>query len=320
MLDRLFLFLATAIFSFFLTFILVRVVEFFHLSQSIRQEGPAAHQSKAGTPTMGGIAFVLIIISFGLISINFEFDPRYLALIILFAGYALIGFLDDAIKVAKKRNLGLGFWDKIILQTLLAASFSAFLIINYHHSLTVQGLLKSIWFTIPALYFLLSTIMIVGSANAANLTDGLDGLLGGCALIAFGAFYVLSNRVITADAAVFCLISAAAILPFMFFNFPKARVFMGDVGSLPIGAALAGIAILIHRELSLIIIGGIFVIEALSVILQVTVFKYFKRRIFRMTPIHHHFELLGCPENFVVIGFWLLAVACGVAGVCIARL
>jgi len=164
-------------------------------------------------------------------------------------------------------------------------------------------------------YFLLSIFMIVGTANAANLTDGLNGLLAGTAGIAFLAFALLSAGLGFGPALIFSLISSGASFAFLYFNFPRARVFMGDVGSLGIGAALAGIAILIHRELSLIIIGGVFLIEALSVILQVASYKLYHRRIFRMTPLHHHFELLGWPEWQVVVVFWIAALVCAIFGV-----
>ena len=156
--------------------------------------------------------------------------------------------------------------------------------------------------------------MVVGTANACNLSDGLNGLLAGTAAIAFLAFGLLSNRFGLADAAAVSLVSAGAVLAFLPYNFPRARAFMGDVGSLAIGAALAGIAIIIHQELALIVIGGVFVAEALSVILQVLTYKLWKKRIFRMTPLHHHFELLGYKEAAVVIGFWLAGAFLGTLG------
>ncbi len=292
-----------------------KLLGFLHAGQVIREEGPASHQGKAGTPTMGGVAIVLIIIIFALIFIDFEIDLRYLALIIMFFGFALLGFADDLVKVFKHRNLGLTFWQKIILQTIFAGAFSYFLI-GFDQNLTVQGLLYSLGFSNPILYFLLSTFIIVGTANAANLTDGLDGLLSGCMVIAFVAFAMLSGAYIFANS--FCLIGGGVVLAFLFYNFPKAKLFMGDVGSLSLGAALAGIAILIHKELLLMLIGLVFMIEALSVIIQVVSYKLFKKRVFKMTPLHHHFELLGWSENKVVVVFWLIALVCALFALIIA--
>jgi phospho-N-acetylmuramoyl-pentapeptide-transferase len=313
--SRIILFFSALIVSLLITFPVVKVLEFLKFSQHIRDEGPASHKLKSGTLTMGGIGFVLTILAFALIFIDFEIDFRYLALILLTFGFAAVGLLDDIIKVFRHRNEGLTFWQKIILQTSIAAGFSAFLI-YFGQAQSVDGLLKTLWFSNPIIYFLFSVFIIVGTANAANLTDGLNGLLAGTGSIAFMAFAILSLN-IAPYATTFSLTASAAILAFLYFNFPKARVFMGDVGSLSIGAALAGIAIIIHKELWLVIIGGIFFIEALSVILQVTSYKLFKKRIFKMTPLHHHFELLGKKETAIVIGFWIVAVILGVVGVLI---
>jgi len=263
---------------------------------------------------MGGIGLVLTIIAFTLVAVDFDLDLKYLALVVLVAGFALVGFVDDLVKIVKKRNLGLTFWQKIFLQTVLAAGFSAFLINLGHHGIT-EPILKLLGMSNPVLYSLFSIFIVVGSANAANLTDGLDGLLAGCAGIAFLAFAFLSSRSGFPDAVTFSIAASGAILAFLFFNFPKADVFMGDVGSLPIGAALGGIAIIIHRELYLIIIGGIFVAEALSVIIQVLSYKLWKKRIFKMTPLHHHFEMKGHKEISIVFGFWVVAVVLGTVGV-----
>jgi phospho-N-acetylmuramoyl-pentapeptide-transferase len=251
---------------------------------------------------MGGIGLVLTIIAFALIFIDIDFDWRYLALVLLIAGFAITGLADDLIKIFRGRNLGLTFWQKIIFQTLLAGLFSAFLI-------SLGG------FANPIFYFLFYVFIIVGTANATNLTDGLDGLLAGTAGIAFLAFAFLSSRLSLPNASTFSFAAAGAIFAFLYFNFPRAKVFMGDVGSLAIGAALAGIAIVIHKELLLIVIGGVFLVEALSVILQVTSYKLFKKRIFKMSPLHHHFELMGFKEIAVVVGFWVAGIILGVVGV-----
>lgn len=308
------MFFSAAIVSFLITYPIVWLLSFFHLTQSVREEGPKSHRRKAGTPTMGGIGLVLTIIAFTLIFVNFELDVKYLALIFLISGFATIGLIDDLIKIFRKQNLGLTFWQKIIIQTFMAAGFSAFLF-SLGHEQTIGQILGNLGLTDPIFYFLFSVFIVIGSANAANLTDGLNGLLAGTAGIAFLAFAFLSSRLNIPDAAAFSFAAAGAVLAFLLYNFPRAVVFMGDVGSLAIGAALAGLAIIIHKELSLIVIGGIFVVEALSVILQVTSYKLWKKRIFRMTPLHHHFELLGYKERAVVVGFWIVGAILGLAGV-----
>ena len=314
--SQLVLFFSAIIVSFLLTYPIVRVLKFFHWTQSIREEGPATHQAKAGTPTMGGIGFVLAITALSFVFVNFELDLKYLALILLFLAFAGIGLADDLLKVTRKKNLGLTFWQKIILQTLLAAVFSAFLVYS-GHQLSAGKVLTSLGFASPILFFLLSIFMIVGTANATNLTDGLNGLLSGTAVIAFLCLAVLAQRLGLPDAAVFGFLSSGAVLAFLYFNFPKARVFMGDIGSLAIGAGLAGLAIVIHQELKLVIIGAIFVLEALSVIFQVTFYKLFKKRLFKMSPLHHHFELMGIKEIVVVLGFWAAGLILGVVGILI---
>ncbi|MFC1511077.1 phospho-N-acetylmuramoyl-pentapeptide-transferase [Candidatus Margulisiibacteriota bacterium] len=291
------LFFSALIVSFLLTYPVIWMVRFFHLTQAIREEGPAAHQAKAGTPTLGGIGPVLTIIILALIFINFQFDWRYLALILLVAGFAAIGLADDLIKAWRRQNLGLTFWQKIVFQTLLACLFCFALGLN------------------SVFYFLFAVFIIIGTANATNLTDGLNGLLAGTGGIALLSFAFLSARLGYADVTTFSLMAAGAVLAFLYFNFTKAKVFMGDVGSLAIGAALAGIAILIHKELSLVIIGGVFVVETLSVILQVAAYKLFKKRIFKMTPLHHHFELLGVKETTIVVGFWVVGLILGIIGI-----
>jgi len=299
------LFLSAAFFSLLITFPVLWGASYFKFKQSIRAEGPQSHQSKSGTPTMGGIGFVLTVFIFVLIFIDLELKPQYLAVLLLTLGYAGIGFADDWLKISRKQNLGLTFWQKIILQTGFAAIFAVFLL-GFKEN---QSLLSLLFFC-P-----FSIFIIVGTANATNLTDGLNGLLAGCATIVFLALAIVANKLGFVEATTFSLIVAGATVAFLYFNFPKAKLFMGDVGSLALGAALAGLAIVIHRELLLIVIGGVFVLEALSVILQVGSYKLFKKRIFRMSPLHHHFELMVIPEMYVVIGFWVVGLVFGIVGV-----
>ncbi|MFH1387249.1 MAG: phospho-N-acetylmuramoyl-pentapeptide-transferase [bacterium] len=296
MISLIFAFFTAGLLSLIITFPIVITLQVLKAGQTVRAEGPSSHQVKTGTPTMAGIGFILTIIILTIILINIDLYPQYIALILLTVSYATIGLVDDLLKVFRGKNQGLTFWQKIIAQTLFAAGFS-------------------LSFTGSVIHQLAIIFIIVGAANATNLTDGLNGLLAGTAGIAFMAFAVLALQRSQPEAVTFSLISAGAIFAFLYYNFPKAKVFMGDVGSLAIGAALAGLAIIMHKELRLALIGGIFVIEALSVILQVFSYKLFKRRIFKMAPLHHHFELMGIAEKRVVIGFWVAGIILAVIGV-----
>lgn len=248
---------------------------------------------------MGGIGFVAAIVILVIISINLDFHPEYAALLLLMLAFAAIGLADDLLKVKRRQNLGLSFWQKIILQSAAALVFALFV------ASAGGGLLYLFW----------AVFIVVGTANAANLTDGLNGLLAGTAGIAFLFFAILAAKLQAPEALSFSLISAGAILSFLYFNFPKARVFMGDAGALAIGAALGGLALIMHKEIPLALIGGVFVAEALSVIIQVFWYKLFKRRVFKMAPLHHHFELMGFKETTVVMGFWIAGIILGLIGV-----
>lgn len=312
MLGSIFLFLAAAVISFAASYLIIFVSRLVHAGQSIREEGPVQHQKKAGTPTFGGIA---ILMSFAVSALIFvDLDIKGLALVLSSAAFSLIGFADDYLKVRSGKNDGLLPVQKMALQIAAAIIFGSVLIFNFHDT-TVSGLLKTGYFYLPWLYLPLIAFMMVGASNAANLTDGLDGLLAGTALIACVSFAVLAFRVAEYDVFGLCAAAAGALAGFLVLNINPAKIFMGDVGSLGVGALLAGVAIILHKELLLILIGGVFVIETLSVIMQVTSFKLFKRRIFKMSPLHHHFELMGMKERDVVFLFWGLAVVFGVIGV-----
>lgn len=302
-----------AVVSLLLTFPVVWLLTIIKAGQPVRVEAPSSHRAKAGTPTMGGVGFIVTILIMAVILINVEFRPAYLALIGLVFVFALIGLADDLLKIFRKQNLGLTFWQKIFLQILTAGAFA--IIMTYlgtnlaaHNQLWRFGLYN------PLLYPLFITFVVVGAANAANLTDGLNGLLAGTAGIACLAFAGLAGRLGAPEAVTFSLIAAGAVFAFLYFNFPKASVFMGDVGSLALGAGLGGLAVILNEELRLVLIGGVFVIEALSVIVQVTSYKLFKRRVFKMTPLHHTFELMGAKEWVVVVGFWSVALLLGAIG------
>jgi phospho-N-acetylmuramoyl-pentapeptide-transferase len=320
---------------------LIRRLRELQIGQYIREEGPQEHKKKAGTPTMGG---VLIVLSTAVPVLLWADLANAFVLMALFAltGFSVIGFIDDYAKVAKKQNLGLTSKRKFLLQVLVSvmvgvgllelsthSAYSTQLIVpflkKFHPDLVIHSLLSSghLWPLAFLPFLLFVTIVITGSSNAVNLTDGLDGLAIGCTVIAAGALtvltYVSSNarwstyldiqyipRV--GELTVFCGALVGASLGFLWYNAHPAEVFMGDVGSLSLGGTLGVIAVIIKQEILLFFIGGVFVIEALSVILQVGSFKLRGKRIFRMAPIHHHFELLGWSESKVIVRFWILAL------------
>ncbi|MCR2820812.1 phospho-N-acetylmuramoyl-pentapeptide-transferase [Lederbergia panacisoli] len=284
--------------------------------QSIRIEGPKSHQKKSGTPTMGGILIVISVIITSLVMTWKYSEPSleiYLLLFVLF-GYGLLGFLDDFIKIALKRNLGLTSKQKLFGQIVIALVFYIVLKIN-DFSTSISIPFTDFSLELGWVYPLFVIFWLVGFSNAVNLTDGLDGLLSGTAAIAFGAFAILAWSVSQYDISVFAVAVVGAVLGFLVFNAHPAKVFMGDTGSLALGGAIAAIAILIKMELILIIIGGIFVIETLSVILQVASFKTTGKRIFKMSPLHHHYELSGWSEWRVVVTFWTVGLLCSILGI-----
>jgi phospho-N-acetylmuramoyl-pentapeptide-transferase len=320
---------------------LIRRLRELQIGQYIREEGPQEHKKKAGTPTMGG---VLIVLSTAVPVLLWADLTNAFVLMALFAliGFSVIGFIDDYAKVAKKQNLGLTSKRKFLLQVLVSmmvgvgllelsthSAYSTQLIVpflkKFHPDLVIHSLMSSghLWTLAFIPFLLFVTIVITGSSNAVNLTDGLDGLAIGCTVIAAGALtvltYVSSNarwstyldiqyipRV--GELTVFCGALVGASLGFLWYNAHPAEVFMGDVGSLSLGGTLGVIAVIIKQEILLFFIGGVFVVEALSVILQVGSFKLRGKRIFRMAPIHHHFELLGWSESKVIVRFWILAL------------
>lgn len=284
--------------------------------QSIREEGPKSHQVKTGTPTMGGIMILFSIIITTLVMTGKFSEPTvktYLLILVTF-GFGLLGFLDDFIKVALKRNLGLTSRQKLLGQIIISVIFYLVYKENgFPTEITIPGSGYSIelgWFFVFFIVF-----WLVGFSNAVNLTDGLDGLLSGTAAIAFGAYAVLAWNQSQMEVAIFSVAVAGAVLGFLVFNAHPAKVFMGDTGSLALGGAIATIAILTKLELLLVIIGGVFVIETLSVILQVISFKTTGKRIFRMSPLHHHYELLGWSEWKVVVTFWSVGLILAILGI-----
>jgi phospho-N-acetylmuramoyl-pentapeptide-transferase len=310
----------------------------FEIGQHIREEGPKSHQKKAGTPTMGGVLIVISIVIPTLLWADLRNSYVWIAIFSLIS-FGAIGFLDDYNKVMKRRNLGLTGGRKFLLQVLVAFVLAAILLglrIANVYSTSMNVPFVKQWkpdflvdpiFAHPALntfgaigFFLFVALVVVGASNAVNLTDGLDGLAIGLMVIASGALTVLTyagghlelatylqlaRNAHTSELTIFCGSMTGASLGFLWYNAHPAEIFMGDVGSLSLGGALGVVAVLIKQEILLLFIGGVFVVEALSVILQVGSFKTRRKRIFKMAPLHHHFEALGWQESKIIVRFWI---------------
>ena len=271
-----------------------------------------AHQRKSGTPTMGGIIFIIPTILttiFLILTDRMQFSVNLLIVMFVFISYSLIGFLDDYLSIKQNKNEGLTQIQKLLLQFSVALIFY----ILYRKYTSANSVLEitllHIKWNLGWFYGVFILLLLVGSSNAVNLTDGLDGLAGGLSAIAFVAFGLISwgSYWIEGyqDMGIFCFILVGAIMGFLVYNTNPAKVFMGDTGSLTLGATLATIAILTNHELSLAVIGGVFVIETLTVMIQIVSVVLFKKKVFLMTPIHHHFERLGWRENSIVKVFWI---------------
>ena len=282
--------------------------------QSIRECGPASHMAKNGTPTMGGLmmlAALLVALLWG------NFTPHVIIALVLTVGHAVIGFIDDYIKVVMKRNLGLTAKQKFLLQFILAGAYVYFAETHIRNTeLWVPGINAVI--DLGWGYYVLAFLLLVGTTNAVNLTDGLDGLVSFVSLPVTMVFAFIAYMQGMLDLSGFSLGLTGACLGFLLFNRHPARVFMGDTGSLALGGAIAALALLTRTELLLVIVGGIYVAEALSVIIQVTYFRFSGgKRIFRMSPLHHHFELGGWPEVKVVRVFSAVSCVLSVIGLCL---
>lgn len=270
--------------------------------QQIRKEGPQGHQKKAGTPTMGGI---IILLALSVAALRFsDKNEELVILLVATLGYGLVGFLDDYIKILFKRSLGLTARQKLLGQ-LLVSGFVCYMLYRIGHSTDLSIPLTDVSIPLGWLYYPFVVIMMLGMSNAVNFTDGLDGLLSGTSAVAFGAFLIIAMKGHHPESAILAASMVGAVLGFLVFNAHPAKVFMGDTGSLGIGGALSAVAILTKTELLILVIGGVFVFELLSVVIQVVSFKTRGKRVFKMSPIHHHFELVGWSEWKVVISFWL---------------
>lgn len=303
--------------------IVIKKLTCYQIGQFIRNNGPLTHLKKNGTPTMGGV-LILITIT---VATTFWADltNRYiLILLTITIGFGLIGFFDDYLKLILKNSRGLPAWQKFLSQLLITLGITGLLFFTAQDGVETQLIIpffKHLSFKLGFFYMIFTTFVIVGTSNAVNLTDGLDGLaiLPTVLVVgALGVFAYASGNINFAnylfipyitgvgETAVFCSSIVGAGLGFLWFNTYPAQIFMGDVGALSLGAALGTIAVIVRQELVLMIMGGIFVIETISVILQVAAFKLVGKRIFKMTPIHHHFELKGWPEPRIIVRFWII--------------
>ncbi|MGX6962611.1 phospho-N-acetylmuramoyl-pentapeptide-transferase [Vagococcus xieshaowenii] len=282
--------------------------------QQIREEGPKWHNSKAGTPTMGGVVFLIATVITSFVSALFVeniITTTLLSLLFILVLYGIVGFLDDFIKIFKKRNMGLNSIQKLITQIIGGIIFS----ISYAKLGGAHSLDLPIIGELPlgvVIYSIFIIFWLVGFSNAVNLTDGLDGLVAGLGTISFATYGLIAWKQEQFDVLVICLTIIGGLLGFFMYNKKPAKIFMGDVGSLALGGLLAGISIMLHQEWTLLLIGLVYVIETLSVMLQVASFKLTGKRLFKMAPIHHHFEMLGWSEWKVNIVFWCVGLVMSV--------
>lgn len=305
------------LFSAVLGLVLIPLLKKLKVGQRISVFVGEAHRKKEGTPTMGGLIFIIpAILStvFLIITDKIPYTSNLGIVLLVFLGYACIGFLDDFLSIRRGNNEGLTTYQKLFMQVLIAIGFFYIYMRNGGQTSWVVGTLN-IDLEMGWLYGLFILFVLVGASNAVNLTDGLDGLAGGLSAIAFIAFSLISLMVGFEDIGIFNLILVGSIIGFLIYNTHPAKVFMGDTGSLALGATMGAIAILTHRELTLLVVAGIFVIETLSVIIQVLWLHIFKRKLFLMTPLHHHFEKLGWMETDIVKLFWVGGLILAMAGI-----
>ncbi|WP_286073400.1 phospho-N-acetylmuramoyl-pentapeptide-transferase [Faecalibaculum rodentium] len=295
---------------------LIRYLHRIKFGQTEREEGLESHKKKNGTPTMGGIAFILVPVLVYILGSFFlpdmALNQNILIVLLAYVGYGLIGFLDDYIIVVKKDNAGLSPAAKFTLQAVLAVMF--FLIYRSGSSTEIWIPLINRYIDLGWAYFLLVVLMFTAETNAVNLTDGIDGLCAGLMIIALVPFTVFACLQHQYPVMVLIVMVAASLLGYLKFNLHPARIFMGDTGSLALGGFIAAIAMVLKQEILLVVIGFVFVAEVLSVIIQVTHYKRTGRRIFRMAPLHHHFEKGGMSETAVVTRFWLAGILFALAG------
>ena len=296
---------------------IVPILKKMKIRQNISTFMQFSHKNKNGTPTMGGLIFILstLVTTIALlITKKIEFTHVLKLVMFVFFSYAFIGFLDDFLSIKKGKNEGLTVIQKLLLQVLVAMIFF-YLYISEGGSTALYISTLNIYIEMKWFYGVFMLFVLVGASNAVNLTDGLDGLAGGLSAIAFFAFSLISLTVGYTDMGIFTLILTGSLIGFLVFNANPAKVFMGDTGSLSLGAVMAAVAIITHRELTLLIVAFVFVIETLSDILQIFWYKTFKKRIFLMAPLHHHFEKLGWNEVDIVRMFWVFGFILAAAGI-----
>lgn len=287
--------------------------------QSIRELGPKSHMVKAGTPTMGGVVFILTSLIATLIVSPSSFTSiDFLVVVLAFVGYAIIGFIDDYLIVVKKKNDGLKAKHKFLMQSILAIVFyiayrkltNSLIIIPFTH----------IKIDIGWLYIILVFFMFTGTTNGVNLADGLDGLCAGLSIFALIPYVYFCGRIEMNSVAILLCAVIGSLFGYLKFNMHPAKIFMGDAGALGLGGLLAAAAMVTKEEVALVLIGGVFVVEVLSVIIQIVSFKTRKKRVFKMAPLHHHFELSGWPETKVVKVFWAAGALCSIIGLIMGAL
>ena len=301
-----------------------RFIEYLRLKefgQHIREEGPAGHHGKAGTPTMGGLAiFLAVCVPFLILS---EYRAASLAVLATALAMAALGFADDMTKLRKRRSLGVSGRTKLAVQGLTAIGLWLMVTeyLDYQDTLDLRVVDATV--DLGVAYPVLIFLVLAGATNGVNLTDGLDGLAAGCAAIVFLTFTAMTFATrgpVMVDLALLCACLVGACVGFLWFNSFPASIFMGDTGSLGLGGAIAALAVMTKTEVLLIVMGGIFVIEALSVLIQVFSFQVFRKRVFLMAPIHHHYELKGWPEPQIIVRFWIISVICALVALSTLKL
>lgn len=293
--------------------ILIPLLKRLKVGQSIREEGPKTHYKKSGTPTMGGIIMIVALLITTISSGLFNDDMK--ALLLATVGFGLIGFIDDFIKVVLRRSLGLRAYQKLIGQIILAIILALYTSKNSAYGTEIIVPFLNTTFDLGHLYIPFIVVVVLGTVNAVNFTDGLDGLASGVTLIVLSFFSLVSLNIGMDSIAIFSAALAGACLGFLRHNSFPAKVFMGDTGSMALGGAVSAIAVLLNLPLIIPIVGGIYFAEILSVMIQVTSYKLTKKRVFLMTPIHHHFEQKGWKETKVVVVFWTVTVALCLIGI-----
>ena len=303
--------------SVILGYVMIPILKKMNIGQRVSVFVGDSHKKKEGTPTMGGLIFIIATLFTTLVLLitdKIHLTTNLKIILLVFVGYALIGFLDDYLSIKRHKNEGLTSFQKLVLQLIIAIGFFYLYMSNGGQTALVVSTL-GINIEMSWVYGIFLLFVLVGSSNAVNLTDGLDGLAGGLSAIAFIAFSLISLMVGFEEIGIFTFILTGSVMGFLIYNTFPAKVFMGDTGSLALGAVMGAVAILTHREVTLLVVASVFVIETFSVILQVVWLYLFKKKLFLMTPLHHHFEKLGWVEQDIVKLFWVVGLILTMAGI-----